>query len=234
MATFLLISAAGFYFLHLALETLASFVKYNFSSLGHHMQGVSLSNIFAITSRGAVAAYGILLAFIIEREFSSASLYSTIFFATLLFGSAFSLFLSKLKLSTAIFNDKELQWDKILRNPRDFFEANNACCNITIRGVSAIMLGAQFVATVIAYGLCFTYPQHRLIIISLVPLISMMGTLTQILMVEPRLAKMIDRSNDSGYAASREFLRARALSFFICGCALLAMPVMFSLLQRQS
>jgi hypothetical protein len=232
MPNLLLIFSAVLYLLHLILETLSSFAKYNFSSLGRHMQGVSLANILAIASRGAVAAYGVLLALIIEREFSSAGLYALTFAITLAVGAAFSFFLSGIQLNDKALDGHEIRWEALIKEPSHFFERNNASCPVKIRGLSAILLGAQFVAIVIAYGLCFIYPQHRLLIISLVPLISMAGTLIQILLVEPRLARMIDGANRTGYAASREFLRARSISFLTCGCALLLMPAALAAVSK--
>lgn len=224
MAYFVVLIAATFFFMHLVFETLASFVKYNFSSHGRHMQGVSLSNIFAIISRGFVALYGALLALVVEGGYSDATGYAIIFSVMLIVGAVFSFFFSKLKILGNVFGDNGVRWRDVISRPRGFFGLNDVDSEVRIRGVSAIMLGAQFIAVVVAYGLCFIYPSNRLFIISLVPIVSMVGTLVQILLVEPRLASMVDRAGHTGCSASGEFLRARAISFLCCGVILLVMP----------
>ncbi|MGB4674559.1 MAG: hypothetical protein WBH99_11560 [Azovibrio sp.] len=223
-----LAAAAVFFLLHLVSETIASFIKYNFSSLGRHMLGISLSNIFAIASRGFVALYGISIAVVIEKSFADIQIYGYVFSFVLILGAGFSLLLANLKLSKAAFEDLIQGKLPLHQRFRTAFSANDTTCLIPVRGVAALMLGTQFIAVVIAYGLCFYLPQNRLLIISFVPLVSMMGTLVTILWVEPRLASMIDADNVTGYSAAREFLRARALSFSFCAALLLMMPWLMS------
>lgn len=184
------------------------------------MLGISLSNIFAITSRGFVALYGISIAIVIERSFADIKIYGYVFSFILLLGSAFSLLLANLKISKSSLENFIKPTQPLTQRLRTALSANDAKCKIPVRGITAIMLGTQFIAVVIAYGLCFSLPQHRLLIISFVPLVSMLGTLITILWVEPRLARMIDADNSTGYAAAREFLRARAISFVFCAALL--------------
>lgn len=221
-----LAAAALFFLLHLVSETVASFVKYNFSSLGRHMLGMSLANIFAIASRGFVALYGVVVAVVIEMGSADIQAYGYSFSFVLLLGAGFSVLLASLKIDKSGFEGlvgKELGF---FAGFKRLFLANDCRCSIPIRGVVAVMLGTQFIAVVLAYGLCFYLPQHRLLIISFVPLVSMLGTLVTIVWVEPRLARMIDGDNATGYAAAREFLRARAVSFSFCAILLLVMPLL--------
>lgn len=219
-------AAALFFFLHLLCETIATFIKYNFSSLGRHMLGISLANIFGISSRGFVALYGIIISIVIEKNISSIQVYVYVYFAVLLLGAGFSLVLANIKITDSFIGGISHNELPLLKQLKMAFGTNNSKCAIPVRGITAILLGIQFVSVVIAYGLCFSLPHSRLLIISFVPLVSMLGTLIAILWVEPRLARMIDADNATGYAAAREFLRARAISFFFCAVSLLALPLL--------
>lgn len=213
MMNLYIIIAVLFFLLHLVFETLASFVKYNFSSLGKHMIGVSFSNIIAIVSRGCVAIFGVSIAIVIEKNLSDIVSYNYIFSFALFLGALFSLFLSKIII---VKQSYELNSEKlifILRNVKKFIAVNNSESVICLNKFVSVMMGTQFIAVVIAYGLCFVLPKHRLLITSLIPLVSMLGTMVTIFLVEPMLARLIDLDNKMGYVASKEFLRARALSF---------------------
>lgn len=224
MGTLLLVSAAALFFLHLVSETLAIFVKYNFSSLGRHMTGVSLSNMIATLSRGFVALFGVCIAIVIESGSSGIVPYVSMFAAASLLGSICSLMLSKVKIRPEFIDDSGgVRWIEF-RRATSMLSENRDESSVMVRGVTAIALGTQFVSTVIAYGVCFLIPERRLLIISLVPFVSTVGSLVAIVWVEPRLAMMIDGDNAKGYAASREFLRARAASFAFCAMLLLALP----------
>jgi hypothetical protein len=219
-----ILAAAGLFFLHLIFETLATFVKYNFSSLGRHMVGISVSNILAMISRGLVALFGIAMAIVIESGVSDIDVYVVLFSVSSALAAAASLALSNLKIFEAASSrlggtgDADSTWSRLkLGN-------NNEKSLVPIRGLVAVALGTQFVSIVIAYGVCFVLPERRLFVISLVPLISALGALVTILWVEPRLARMIDDDNRKGYAASREFLRARAVSFLFSSGLLILLP----------
>ena len=188
------------------------------------MLGISLSNIFAIASRGFVALYGISIAVVIEKSFADVQIYGYVFSVILLLGSAFSLLLANRKISRSSIDNLTQATQPLPQRLRTLLSANDAKCAVPVRGIVAIMLGTQFIAVVIAYGLCFSLPQYRLLIISFVPLVSMMGTLITILWVEPKLARMIDANNETGYSAAREFLRARSLSFLFCAVLLPTIP----------
>ena len=208
----LVIGAALFFLLHLACESASSFVKYNFAGLGRHMYGMSLSNMFAIASRGFVAAYGLLIAYIVERDISSGFIYGMLLSISLLLGAGISYWFSlKTLAGRESFSD--------LGSWRSFFSWGNSKStskeksSINISLWVSLLLGLQFVAIVIAYGLCFRFPQHRLFIVSLVPVISMAGTLATVVFVEPKFATLIDASTKAGHIASDVFMRARAISF---------------------
>jgi len=207
------IVAVLFFLLHLVFETLASFIKYNFSSLGKHMIGVSFSNILAIVSRGCVAIFGVSIAVVIEGNLSDVVSYNYLFSFVLLLGALFSLFLSKIMIVKKSYELNSVKLIFLLRNIKKFVAVNNSESVIYLNKFVSIMMGTQFIAVVIAYGLCFVLPKHRLIITSLIPLVSMLGTMVTIFFVEPMLARLIDLDNKMGYVASKEFLRARALSF---------------------
>ena len=206
----IIIGAAIFFFLHLVCENTSSFAKYNFASIGKHMQGVSLANIFAVFSRGFVALYGLSIAYVIEKQNINIEIYSFYLSAALLGGACFSFFLSKISLNKLNSSIKSNARNFILYN-KVFDE--NLYKNIKINGLLRFFIGVQFIAIVIAYGICFKFPNNRLFIISLVPVISMLGTIVTVMLVEPRLARFIDSSSDYGCMVSREFMRARALSF---------------------
>lgn len=225
MTYFIMAAAALCFLLHLICETISSFVKYNFAGLGRHMQGVSLANIFAIASRGFVAIYGLLVAYIIERNAASGWAYGAMLSSSLLIGAGVSFGFSRITLSGCESLKYSSSWGKVLSTPRALLTDKLSNPEVAINSFLSLLLGLQFVAIVIAYGLCFRLPQHRLLIISLVPVISMVGTMVTVVLVEPRLAKVIDLSSNAGYAVSQEFMRARAISFAFSFVILLLLTV---------
>lgn len=209
----ILIVAGILFFLHLISETLASFIKYNFSSIGKHMQGVSFSNIFGIASRGFISLYGVVAAVVIEKKYSDVFSYSLVMSMVLFFSSYISYFYSNKKISRKSINETKKNISLISDVFFKKLDKNDTESAVKIKGVVSVFLGVQFVAIVVAYGFCFLMPDRRLFIISLVPLVGMLGTMATVVLVEPRLAIMIDMENSTGFAASKEFLRARAISF---------------------
>lgn len=227
---YVIIASAAFFFLfHLICETITSFVKYNFAGLGRHMQGVSLSNIFAIASRGFVAIYGLLVAYIVERHISTGWVYSAMLSIALLIGAGISFWFSRITLSGCNSLRSIRSWWDVVSNPGALYANNNEAQAVHINGFLSLLLGVQFVAIVIAYGLCFRFPKDRLFIISLVPVISMVGTMATVVLVEPRLAKIIDSSSNTGYAVSREFMKARSISFAFSSIVLLIITIVFEI-----
>lgn len=225
---YVIVAGAAFFFLfHLICETISSFVKYNFAGLGRHMQGVSLANIFAIMSRGCVAIYGLLVAYIIERGISTGWVYSVMLSIALLMGAGVSFWFSRITLAGCDSLPIICSWWKVVSTPSVFCANKQESRDVHINGFLSLLLGVQFVAIVIAYGLCFKFPQHRLLIISLVPVISMIGTMATVVLVEPRLARIIDLSSNAGYAVSQEFMRARSISFAFSCVVLLLLTIAF-------
>jgi hypothetical protein len=231
MLNFYLYISAVFFLLHIIFETLASFIKYNFSSLGRHMTGISLSNIMAVLSRGCVAIFGIGIAFVIEKSLSNIETYSYLFSIILTAGAMFSCYLSKRKITEQnhemIPKKSFFLKYKLTNNTSESSESSE----ISLSKFVAVLMGTQFIAVVVAYGLCFSLPDHRLIIISSVPLASMLGTMITIFYVEPVLARIIDKNNNMGYTASSTFLRARALSFTFSALIILIIPIGLSNLK---
>lgn len=225
MENLIVAGAALCFLLHLICETISSFVKYNFAGLGRHMQGVSLANIFAIVSRGFVAVYGLLVAYIIERSIASGWIYGAMLSVTLLIGAGVSFWFSRITLAGCDSLRTVRSWWKVVSSRGGLNAKSNGDRHVHINGFVSLLLGVQFVAIVIAYGLCFRFPQHRLLIISLVPVISMIGTLATVVWVEPRLATIIDSSSNAGYVVSQEFMRARSISFAFSFIVLLILTV---------
>jgi hypothetical protein len=229
MTGVLLFAAAISFFLHLASETVSTFFKYNFSGLGRQMVGVSYANIFALVSRGFIAVYGVLISIVIERNLTDMTRYAIVFAVVCILGSCVSIWLSKIKFVGFVDDLPPPGWRDVAIRIRAAFRPNDHQSVVRIRGLTSIAIGTQFLSVVIAYGLCFAMPSNRLMIISMVPVFSTVGALLTFVWVEPRLARMIDADNSSGYAASREFLRARGLSFAACAVVILAMGLVFSL-----
>lgn len=229
MEYFIVAGAALCFLFHLICETISSFVKYNFAGLGRHMQGVSIANIFAIASRGFVAIYGLLVAYIIERSISTGWVYSVMLSVALLIGAGVSFWFSRITLAGCDSLRTIRSWWEVVSSPGALNARKNLDRGVHINGFLSLLLGVQFVAIVIAYGLCFRFPEHRLLIISLVPVISMIGTLATVVFVEPRLANIIDSSSNAGYAVSQEFMRARSISFAFSFIVLLLLTVAFEI-----
>lgn len=221
----LLFSAAVFYLCHLICESTSSFVKYNYASLGRHMQGINVANFFAIISRGFVALYGLTAAYIIEKNDTDSIIYGVTFGVTLLFGAFISYLYSRvnLKFVPTVKPYRTLLLRvfsaDIYDHSRYFIES------IRIDKLLSVMVGVQFAAVVIAYWFCIIFPNDRLLIISLVPVISMFGTIVTVVFVEPELASVIDESSDAAYAVSQEFMRARSVSFVFASIVLFGLAV---------
>ncbi|MQY52757.1 hypothetical protein [Rhodocyclus gracilis] len=220
MQIILLALAALLFLSHLLCETLASFVRYNFAGIGRHMQGVAVSNYFGIASRGFVAAYGVLASLIVERHYPLGWQYVLALSLTLICGGLASLLLSRINVSiNATVPGKKIAFQHGAGMLYFYFE-RFFCYRVKIAWVSSVFVGVQFAAIVVAYGLCFYFPNNRLFIISLVPVIGMLGTLVTVVFVEPKLARIVDEDNSLAHAVSQEFMRARAISFFFSAAIL--------------
>lgn len=211
-----LVVGAVCYLAHLACETLASFVKYNYAAIGRHMHGVATSNIIAVASRGFVAVYGVLVSYVVESEIDLSWEYGVLLSLALMIASGLSLALSRFGLVDGgerfgLTSHRSLAFIEQVGSRAE----SDVELGIHINLLMSMFLGIQFVAVAIAYALCFKAPQHRLLIISMVPVLSMLGTIVTVAMVEPRFAKKIDNSKSLSYQVSRVFMRARAASFAV-------------------
>jgi hypothetical protein len=228
MLLWLIIVSATLFFFHLLFETLGSFIKYNLSSHRRQMTGVSWANILAIVSRGFVALFGVFVAAIVEAGSIQIGVYSLVFSFVLILAGSISLFLSRRKISEEGLLAIECKKLSLILNPIDVLDRNDNRLPRPVNSVVAVLMGTQFVAILIAYGLCFLFPERRLLVISMVPVVSMLGTMITFVVVEPAFAKIIDQDNQKGYAVSREFLKARATSFFASAVLFFSMAVFFS------
>ncbi len=223
MENWLVVLSSLLFFLHLAFESLGSFVKYNFASLGWQMTGVSWAGILAIVSRGFVALFGVFVAAIVESGLVEVQVYSFVFSIVLLLAGWFSIFLAGKKISDQSVRMIESRSVLLVLNPMSVLMHNSERLPKRINAVVAILMGTQFVAVIVAYGLCFFLPEHRLLVISMVPVVSMLGTVVTFVIVEPGFARLIDGDCRKGCAVSGEFLRARAMSFLFCATLLFVM-----------
>lgn len=202
----MIIIAAILFVLHLFFETMSTFVRYSYAALGVHMQGANYSNIFAIVSRGFIALYGLLVAVMIEKLNNNINVYIICMIFAFLISACVSLYFSKIKLITSeIKNIKVFQY----KIPNEIFYSHK------LSFLMSIFIGIQFTAIVVAYTLCFKFKEFRLLIISLIPVFSMIGTLITVLLVEPKFAKHIDVNRESGHAIASVYLYARAISFSV-------------------
>lgn len=208
----LLIVASACFFMHLLCENLSLFIRYNLAGLSRHMEGAAIASIFAIASRGFVAIYGLLIAYVIENGVLNGFAYGLVLSSVLLFAAIASYWFSRISVT---------DYNKI-KNRRQFFSGfsigvvnkkQNGQKKISIGNLLSLFVGIQFISVVIAYGLCFEYVTQRLLIISFVPVVSMLGTLVSVLLIEPKLAKLIDVDCGMASAVSQEYMRARFVSF---------------------
>lgn len=93
---YILILASASFFIHLILENISTFIRYNLAGLNKHMQGAAIANFFAIASRGFVAAYGLLIAYVIENSTLNGLIYGIIMSVPLFLATLISYFLSKI------------------------------------------------------------------------------------------------------------------------------------------
>lgn len=181
------------------------------------MRGVNYANICAIISRGFVAMYGMLIAIVVEAQLISVDVYCVIFALILVAASALSLALSNMVLDKGSEKNPQRLSDFSLRL-RTSREPK-----VAISALLSIFVGLQFISVVVAYAFCFGYPQYRLIIISIVPVVSMLGTTVTVVLLEPRLSRIVDSEQGAAFSVASAFLRARSLSFLVGAIGLFAL-----------
>lgn len=213
------------FFIHLLLENISTFIRYNLAGLNKHMQGAAIANFFAIASRAFVAAYGLLIAYVIENSTLNGLVYGGIMAVPLFLGAIISYLLS----NVSVVNFEKLNKYKEFRGAcvRGAINLSKSDGNkIKINKIMSLFVGVQFISVVLAYSLCFEYVEQRLLIISFVPILSMFGTIVSVVFIEPKLAKAIDNNFKMGGAVSQEYMRARAASFMVSFFVLLIITFM--------
>lgn len=201
LAIFLLFSG------HLFCELLTIFFRYNYAALSRHMAGAAVANYFAIASRGFVSLYAILVAYLIEKlSISLVGYVSSVSMALVLAGAS-SVFLSRRMLKR--------EGEKMVLSVFD--ERNVAVPSINF--LLMLVLAMQFVAMSLAYALCMVFAESRLLIISIAPAFSMLGTVAAAVFIEPKFAKCVDLKPEYAYDVSSKYLMARAISFYISAFA---------------
>jgi hypothetical protein len=222
---YLLILASMCFLIHLILENISTFIRYNLAGLNKHMQGAAIANFFAIASRASVAAYGLLIAYVIENSTLNGLVYGGIMAVPLFLGAIISYLLS----NVSVIDFEKLKKYKEFRGAYVRGAINLSKSNrskIKINKIMSMFVGVQFISVVLAYSLCFEYVEQRLLIISFVPILSMFGTIVSVVFIEPKLAKAIDNNFKMGRAVSQEYMRARAASFMISFFVLLIITFM--------
>lgn len=192
---------------HLVCELLTIFFRYNYAALSRHMAGAAMANYFAIASRGFVSLYAILVAYLIEKLSISLIGYVGSVSMALILAGVFSVFLSRRMLRA--------EDEKIVLA---VFDGRNAAVP-SINFLLMLVLGMQFVAMSLAYALCMVFAENRLLIISIAPALSMLGTVAAAVFIEPKFAKYVDLNSEHGYGVSSKYLMARAISFYIAAFA---------------
>jgi len=189
------------------------------------MQGAALGNFFAIASRGFVAAYGLVIAYVIENGTINIIMYGGIMSMALFAGAIVSYVFSTLTIIDyeKIKSYKEFN-NGYRRESIELSEANSS--KIKINKFMSLFVGVQFISVVMAYSLCIKYVEYRLIIISFVPIVSMIGTIISVVFIEPNLAKAVDNDVKMASAVSQEYMRARAASFMFSFVVLLVISLM--------
>lgn len=200
-----------FFLVYLFLEALGIFVRYNYSAAGSAMLGANYSSIVSIISRGFFVIYSLLMAAAIEGHWFDARVYVWCFAATLLLGALLTLF----------FSGRELSIEPGRLRIRKLRELGDAGCEIN--PFLGMFLGAQFASSAFIFMFCVFFPENRLILISLTPVFSMLGSAVSLVMVEPGLARAVDANALAGYAASANYLRVRAWSYVLMAILMLGL-----------
>jgi hypothetical protein len=105
---------------------------------------------------------------------------------------------------------------------------NHNASNINIPSINVLLifvLSVQFLAMSFAYAMCMVFVSYRLVIISVAPALSMLGTISAAVFIEPKLAKYIDADPRCGFEVSSKYLVARGISF--CISAIIFVSLMF-------
>jgi hypothetical protein len=216
-----LITIFGLFLGHLVCELLTIFSRYNYAALSKHMAGAAVANYFAIASRGFVSLYAILVAYLVERLELNLTAYSLCVSFALVVAGVFSIVLSKSILL--------MQGGKTIllhQNRRGNLHVDYSDEAPAINFLLVLVLGVQFVAMSLAYALCMVFTENRLLIISIAPALSMLGTVAAAVFIEPRFAKYVDRVPAHGYGVSSRYLTARAISFFLSALAFSTLTVL--------
>jgi len=216
MLIWIIVAASGFlFFAHLLSELFTIFFRYGYAAKGEFMQGMVIANYFGIASRIFITAFGVVAAYLVESGRDVATPYIAMICAILLAATAASLVLSAREVGPTgqgWFNFPAIRLEKALDLPK-------------IRPYEAFLFGVQFVVLAAAYGISFKFPKYRLTIVSAVPIVTMLGTLITVVVIEPRYAKIIDKNPSSATAITRMFLRARAVSFLFSSLCLGALLI---------
>jgi hypothetical protein len=208
--------AAIAYVLHLFFEAMTIFVKYNFAANQQPMKGANVANILAILSRGFIATYGIIISINIESKINEINKFYYLMIMALIISGIISITLSKFKLNLKGAIDLNLF---TIVNSKNYSRINKSN-DLKIPKIQALFIGLQFVSVVFIFALCYIFYENRLTLISLTPLVSMAGALVTVLIVEARLASIVDKDARTAYEVSSCYLIARSASFFLAAAIL--------------
>lgn len=195
---------------HLACELLAIFFRYNYAALSKHMAGAAMANYFAIAARGFVGLYAILVAYLIEKKILGFVAYTLCISASLTSVAIFSSILSN-KMLVNLSSKKIAIAEHKRFEKQEYLNRGLPRINIFL----IFFLGIQFVATSLAYALCMIFVENRLLIISIAPTISMLGTAAAAIFIEPKFAVHVDKDPKYGVDVSSKYLEARSISLFL-------------------
>lgn len=210
-----------FLLLHLVCEVMTTYVRYNYAAHKKQMKGANIANYFAVSSRAFITLYALGISYQIEKNSLNSSKYLLISAVAFFLSAVFSWYLVGKTIQTIETNFIH----SILTSKKSTKSVN--LINIKISSVLSIFIGIQFVSMIFAFAACLSYPNYRLSIISMTPVLNMLGTLATVVLVEPKLAFAVDNDSNLGFDAARIFSQARVLSFsfsafLLFGCYFIA------------
>lgn len=186
MPILLSISCAIFILFYNIYESSAAVYKYSSFDSDNTLEVINVTNLFNIISRIFISLAAIALSIIIESGFSELyiiiSIVSGYFLSIVFLAFGAPPKINQSAQNSSIFN--LLKSPFLRRESQSFYQ-------IKFDIIFVILIFFQVCVPVMVYLLCMQYPENRLIIISLSPAISMFGTATTILLVEPKLSLQV-------------------------------------------
>ena len=211
----------GCLFIHLFLECFVIFLKYGYASIGYPLVGGNAASFIGLVSRIFIGLYAVLVSYSIESSNLKPTTYAYVTAGSFFLATIFAFWLARLRISENSLirsNDNIL---KVVVESLYGLSINPSKNLFIIKFYLWPLVGVQFSALVVTYFFAIIYPENRLLIVSMSPIFSMIGSLFSIAWVEAKMANVIDMNTSKGLSVLKEVQMQRVVSYFIVGISFL-------------